>query len=125
MAADKVLVVDDEQHMLRLMEYNLKEHGYEVVTVANGESAIKAAKVERPSLILLDIKMPGMNGVEVYQALMADASTRGIPIIVVSILADEDKAKAIGARSYILKPFSPDVLIREVEEVLGGGGANG
>lgn len=119
MKGQRVLVVDDEQHMLRLIEYNLKEHGYEVTTVSDGEAAIRAARKEKPSLILLDIKMPGMNGVEVYKILKADRDTSGIPIIVVSIMADEEKAKAIGAKSYILKPFSPDLLIKEVKEALG------
>lgn len=120
----KVLVVDDEEHMVRLMEYNLLRNGYQVFTAFNGVEAIKKVNNCRPDLVLLDIRMPTMDGYEVCKVLKDSPSTRDIPIIIVSIIADKDKAEIMGASSYIMKPFSPQVLIAEIQEVLGGGVAS-
>jgi len=120
----KVLVVDDEIHMVRLMEYTLLRNGYQVLTAFNGVEAVSKVNSCRPDLILLDIRMPAMDGFEVCKVLKDAPSTRDIPIIIVSIIADKDKAEIMGASSYILKPFSPQALIAEIQEVLGGGAAS-
>ncbi len=120
MAKKKILAVDDEKHMLRLIQYNLSNSGFDVIMASNGEEAIIKAVSEKPDLILLDIKMPGMDGYEVCAAIKKNPVTSQIPVIFVSIMADDEKTKAIGANSYILKPFTPDVLIKEVLEVLAG-----
>jgi len=119
MDGKKILAVDDERHMLRLIEYNLSSSGYEVVTASNGSEALEKALNEKPDLILLDIKMPGMDGYEVCRELKNNPATSQIPIIFVSVMADDEKTKALGASSYILKPFSPDVLLKEIREVMG------
>jgi len=118
MDGKKILAVDDERHMLRLIEYNLSNSGFKVIPASNGEDALKIASSEKPDLILLDIKMPGMDGYEVCTKIKNDPGTSQIPIIFVSIMADDEKTKAMGASSYILKPFSPDILLKEVMDVL-------
>jgi len=119
MVGKRILAVDDERHMLRLLEYNLQNCGYDVITASDGPSAIRKVKGQSPDLILLDIKMPGMSGYDVCKQLKEEPSTAKIPVIFVSVLADDEKAKTMGARAYILKPFSPSTLIKEVKEVLG------
>jgi two-component system alkaline phosphatase synthesis response regulator PhoP len=119
MSRKTVLVVDDEEHMVRLMEYNLIRHGYDVLTAHDGLEAITKAGISVPDLILLDIRMPNMDGLEVCKILRGDERTQNIPIVIVSIIADREKAEIMGARAYILKPFSPSTLIEQVKEVLG------
>jgi len=119
MSRKTVLVVDDEEHMVRLMEYNLIRHGYDVLTAHDGLEAVKKVGVSVPDLILLDIRMPNMDGFEVCKILRSDERTQNIPIVIVSIIADREKAEIMGARAYILKPFSPRTLIEQVKEVLG------
>ena len=119
MNGKKILVVDDERYMLRLVEYNLKKSGYEVVTASDGVEAMEKISEGRPDLILLDIKMPRMDGYEVCKMLKQKKETRDIPVIIVSIISDREQAMAMGARSYIMKPFSPSVLLEEVKLALG------
>ena len=119
MNGKKILVVDDERYMVRLVEYNLKKSGYEVVTASDGVEAMEKISEGRPDLILLDIKMPRMDGYEVCKMLKQKKETRDIPVIIVSIISDREQAMAMGARSYIMKPFSPSVLLEEVKLALG------
>jgi two-component system alkaline phosphatase synthesis response regulator PhoP len=118
MGGQRILVVDDDVHMVRLMEYNLVRSGYQVCVAYNGKEAIEKASKDIPDVILLDIRMPVMDGFEVCKALRASHVTSGIPIVIVSVTADKEKAEIMGARSYILKPFTPKHLIEEVKEVL-------
>ena len=113
----KILAVDDEVHMLRLIEYSLTREGYTVLTAGNGKEAIEMANLERPDLILLDIRMPRMNGYEVFASLREQPKTTSIPVIFISILSDEEETIKLGAQR-IQKPFSPSVLIDKVRSVL-------
>ena len=113
----KILAVDDEVHMLRLIEYSLTREGYTVLTAGNGKDAIEMANLERPDLILLDIRMPRMNGYEVFASLREQPKTTSIPVIFISILSDEEETIKLGAQR-IQKPFSPSVLIDKVRSVL-------
>jgi CheY-like chemotaxis protein len=116
----KILVVDDEKHMVRLMEYNLKKQGYSVSTACNGLEALDKANKIKPDLILLDIKMPVMNGIEVCVRLKQNPETKNIPVIVVSVLADDEEVVSLGVRSAIPKPFAPERLLNEVKLALAG-----
>jgi len=121
MESQKILVVDDEKHIVQLMEYNLKKQGYSVDTAFNGLDALHKINNNKPDLILLDIKMPVMNGYEVCLQLKKKEETRDIPIIVVSVLADSDQVEALGVESQIIKPFDPGRLIDAVKHILGKG----
>jgi len=116
-----LLVVDDTPDNLRLLSTMLRDKGYKVRGVINGEMALKAARSTPPDLILLDISMPQMNGYEVCQHLKADARTSGIPVIFLSALdrvLDKVKAFAVGGVDYITKPFHLEEVLARVENQL-------
>jgi len=114
---NNILVVDDNVQNLKLLEQILTDAGYQVRLAGDGELALRSAMVQPPSLILLDIRMPGMDGFEVCRRLKADERTRDIPIIILSILEDErDKVEAFrqGAVDYITKPFQPEEVLARI-----------
>jgi PleD family two-component response regulator len=116
-----LLLVDDTPNNLRLLSAMLTEQGYEVRRVVNGQMALKTAQANPPDLILLDIKMPDMNGYEVCQRLKVDPVTRDIPVIFISALdevLDKVKAFAVGGVDYITKPFSEEEVFARVENIL-------
>jgi len=113
-----ILVVDDTPANLRLLSQMLAEQGYQVRPVPDGQLALAATRAEPPDLILLDIRMPEMNGYEVCEHLKADAQTRDIPIIFISALdATQDKVRAftVGGVDYITKPFHVEEVLARVE----------
>jgi PAS domain S-box-containing protein len=114
---DKILVVDDSSANLQLLMNLLSEHGYRVFPASDGELALEFVQSTLPDLILLDIKMPGMDGYEVCRRLKADQRTNTIPIIFLSALEDEhDKVKGFqaGGVDYITKPFQPEEMLARV-----------
>lgn len=116
-----ILLVDDTPNNLRLLSAMLSDQGYEVRRVVNGQMALKTAQAYPPDLILLDIKMPDMNGYEVCQHLKAISQTQAIPVIFISALdevLDKVKAFAVGAADYITKPFSEEEVLARVENIL-------
>lgn len=116
-----ILLVDDTPNNIRLLSAMLIDQGYEVRRVINGQMALKTAQANPPDLILLDIKMPDMNGYEVCQRLKAAIDTKDIPIIFISALdevLDKVKAFAVGGVDYITKPFSEEEVFARVENVL-------
>ena len=121
MPSDTILAVDDEVHILELISFNLKAAGYHVVTALTGEEALKRCEVERPSLVLLDIMLPGIDGLEVCRRLKGDRMTSNIPIIMLTARGDEvDKILGLelGADDYITKPFSVRELGARVKSLL-------
>lgn len=115
----KILIVDDEQSIRTLLEYNLKQAQYETVSVADGEEAVQKAESEKPDLILLDLMLPKMDGIDVCKTL----KQRGIdiPIIMLTAKGDElDKVLGLemGADDYMTKPFSPREVVARVKAVL-------
>lgn len=119
--ARKVLVCDDDPTILRLLQVNLEIEGYDVITATNGEEAFEAALRELPSVILLDIMMPRLNGYQTCERLKATAKTKGIPVVFLSAKAqqsDIDLGKAYGVDAYVTKPFNPDELIEVVERLM-------
>ncbi len=116
-----ILVVDDEEDILELIAYNLKKEGYQVITVLTGELALKETRNRLPDLILLDLMLPGLDGLEVCRQLKNSQTTRTIPIIMVTAKGEETDVVTgleLGADDYIAKPFSPKVLIARVRAVL-------
>ena len=121
MANELILAVDDEAHILELLSFNLEASGYRVVTAATGEDALVVCAQERPAMILLDIMLPGIDGVEVCRRLKSTSTTADIPIIMLTAKGDEvDKILGleIGADDYVTKPFSPRELVARVRAVL-------
>ena len=117
--ADKVLVVDVEREIRHLLQTSLSEEGYEVVAASNGEEAIELAKRENPQVILLDIEMPGIDGIETCKRLKAEEKTRLIPIIMMTTLGDRDiEAYLEGAADVVNKPFDIKQLASRVKSML-------
>ena len=117
----KLLVVDDEKDMLELVRYKFEQEGFAVVTADAGETAIDLARREAPSAIVLDIMMPGLDGLEVLKRLRGDQRTESIPIIFLTAKAGEaDRVVGLelGADDYVVKPFSPRELVARVKAVL-------
>ena len=117
----KILVVDDEPNILKLISFILKNNGYEVMEAASGPECLKKAKKETPDMIVLDVMMPKMDGFEVAKKIKSNATTRNVPILMLSSKAQfEDKMKGIdsGATDYITKPFDKQELIEKVQELL-------
>jgi len=122
MAANKILVVDDEMHIIRIVKYKLESAGFTVLTALNGEDALKVAREQKPALIFLDIMMPGLNGYEVCSELKNDPVTKDIIIIMLSAKgqeADKIKGLEVGVDEYITKPFSPQDLLDRARDLLG------
>jgi len=116
-----VLVVDDEEDLLELVRYNLAREGYRVTCVATGEEALKAARKQPPDLIVLDLMLPAVDGLEVCRRLKSESKTRDIPIIMLTAKSEESDMVAgleRGADDYIAKPFSPRVLSARVKALL-------
>jgi DNA-binding response OmpR family regulator len=117
----KILVVDDEPDALELLEINLKGAGYDVVTAPDGEQALKKARDLLPKLIILDLMLPEVDGLEVCKILRRDQRTSGIPIIMLTAKAGEvDRVLGLelGADDYVTKPFSPRELVLRVKRLL-------
>ncbi len=115
--AYKILVVDDEPTIVRLMEFILARQGHEMQVAVNGEEALEKIRAHAPDLVLLDIMMPRIDGYEVARAVRADPATAGLPIIMLSAKAQEEdirKGVEIGVDEYITKPFSPEHLVTVV-----------
>lgn len=121
MANEKILVVDDEEHIAELISYNLTSNGYKVITANNGIDAIKLAIEEKPSLILLDLMIPGKDGYGVCKEVRGNSEVKNIPIIMLTAKSEElDKILGLelGADDYITKPFSVRELLARVKAVL-------
>ena len=117
----RILVVDDEPDALELIEFNLQAAGYEVVTAADGAEGLKKARTAAPALILLDVMLPEMDGMEVCKTLKRDPTTAVIPIIMLTAKGAEiDRVLGLelGADDYVTKPFSPRELILRVKGLL-------
>jgi two-component system, OmpR family, alkaline phosphatase synthesis response regulator PhoP len=121
MPKEKILVVDDEEDILELITFNLAREGYIVFTADNGEKALKIATSEMPEMIVLDLMLPGIDGLEVSRILKSRANTKAIPIIMLSAKGDESdiiSGLELGADDYVTKPFSPKILIARIRAVL-------
>lgn len=116
----KVLIADDEADILEIIQFNLQTEGYEVVTAKNGDEAIELAKKTQPDLIILDIMMPGKNGIEVCNILRLQPAFQETLIIFLTALSDESteiRGLETGADDYLTKPVSPKVLVSKVNSL--------
>jgi two-component system phosphate regulon response regulator PhoB len=121
MAKERILVVDDEEDLLELVRYNLSKEGYRVACVATGEEAIEHARKEVPDLIVLDLLLPNVDGLEVCRRLKTDSKTKHIPILMLTAKSEEADVVTgleLGADDYMTKPFSPRVLLARLRTVL-------
>jgi two-component system phosphate regulon response regulator PhoB len=121
MSREKVLVIDDEEDILELVRYNLAKEGYRVSGVLSGEEALTKAKEEMPDVVLLDLMLPGLDGLEVCRRLKGNPTTSRIPIVMLTAKgedADIVTGLELGADDYVTKPFSPRVLLARIRAVL-------
>ena len=122
----KILVVEDEADLLDLVVYNLRKEGFKPLRAETGEKALEIAKAERPDLILLDLMMPGVDGLEVCRRLRANEATADIPIVMMTARVEESDAVvglSVGADDYVKKPFGVKELLARVRAVLRRTGA--
>jgi len=117
----KILLIEDEPDILEVIQYNLEREGHKVVACRNGEQGLSRIRTDNPDLVILDIMLPGMDGVEVCRQVKSDPITRSIPVIMVTAKSEESDVVlglGIGADDYISKPFSPRELVARVKVVL-------
>jgi len=117
----KILIVDDEAHIVELLAMNLRQHGFETCTASNGLNVLDLAVSERPDLILLDLMLPGISGLEACRLLKTDSRTISVPVIMLTAKSEEsDKVigLGIGADDYVTKPFGLRELIARIEVAL-------
>jgi two-component system, OmpR family, alkaline phosphatase synthesis response regulator PhoP len=121
MAKEKILVVDDEPDILELIRYNLAKEGYQVTCVPTGEAAIRKVRETKPDLVVLDLMLPGTDGLQVCREFKTGTETRHIPILILTAKAEDADivlGLELGADDYVTKPFSPRVLLARVRAVL-------
>ena len=121
MAKEKILIIEDEKDIVKMLDYNLKKEGFKTLSAHNGEDGLDMARKENPDLILLDLMLPEMDGLDVCKAIKNEAKTSHIPIIILTAKAQEtDKIVGLelGADDYMTKPFSPRELMARIKAVL-------
>ena len=121
MANERILIVDDEKDILELISFNLSKEGYSVVTASSGEEALASVAASPPDLVVLDLMLPGVDGLEVCRRLKQAEATRQIPVLVLTAKTEDSDiitGLELGADDYVTKPFSPKVLIARVRAVL-------
>lgn len=121
MASEKILVVDDETDIVKLVRYNLAQEGFEVICASSGEAALEMVSKEKPSLVVLDLMLPGISGLKVCKRIKGDPATKAVQVVMLTAKGeDSDIVTGIeaGADDYVTKPFSPKVLIARVKLAL-------
>ena len=119
----KILVCDDERHIVRLIQVNLEKQGYNIVTAYDGKEGLEKIKAEKPDLVVLDVMMPYRDGFEVLKNLRREPSTEMLPVIMLTAKAqDKDvfEGYSYGADMYLTKPFNPVELVSFVKRILSG-----
>lgn len=117
----KILVVDDEKDIIELVRYNLEKEGFVVISATDGEKALELVSIEEPEMIILDLILPGIDGLDVCRELKINDQTSSIPIIMLTAKGEESDIVVgleLGADDYITKPFSPRVLVARIKAVL-------
>jgi two-component system phosphate regulon response regulator PhoB len=116
-----ILVVEDEKDIVDLIEYHLKQSGFSVISALDGPSGLEVARKRRPSLVILDLMLPGMDGKDICRALKSNPLTQSIPVLILTARAEEmDRVIGfeLGADDYVTKPFSPRELVLRVKAIL-------
>jgi len=117
----RILVVDDEIYIVHILEFTLTMEGYEVLTAADGEEALRRVEQDRPDLVVLDIMMPKLDGYEVLRHIRGDEEFKQLPVILLSAKGrpiDREMGLEVGADDYIVKPFSPRRLLEKIQDLL-------
>lgn len=117
----KILVVDDEPDVVRLVEFRLQREGFEILTCSDGRSALDLLETEKPDLIVLDIMMPLMDGMEVLRQIRSHRATSRIPVIMLTAKTASvtvDEARQLWVSDYVMKPFDPEKLVTKVKKAL-------
>jgi len=117
----RILVVDDEIYIVHILEFTLTMEGYEVITAADGEEALRKIEATRPDLVVVDIMMPKMDGYEVCRRIRQDEETKKLPVILLSAKGrpiDRETGLEVGADDYMVKPFSPRRLLEKIKDLL-------
>jgi len=128
MPKETILVIEDDSDIIEIIQYNFEREGYRVLTSTNGEKGIETARSRRPALIILDLMLPGVDGLEVCKRLRASADTRNIPIVMLTAKGEESDivlGLGVGADDYVVKPFSPKELLARITAVLRRGDLKG
>ena len=118
---NRILIIEDESDIGELLEYNLQKEGYDTILANNGESGLQIAKKEKPNLLILDLMLPGIDGLDVCRLIKSDSNIKDISIVMLTALGQEEdivKGLESGADDYITKPFSFKVLIARIQSVL-------
>ena len=117
-----VLIADDDPDILALVTFKVRQAGYTLVTATDGAAALAAARETTPDLVVLDVSMPRMSGLEVCRELRKDAATAKVPVLLLTARAQEADIEAgfdVGADDYVVKPFSPRELVARIAAILG------
>lgn len=117
----KILIIDDEPDIIKVVKFRLIKMGYEVMTATNGKEGLEMVRPTKPDLVLLDFRMPFLNGDEVCKEIKKDESTKHIPVILMTASiqnALEENIQMMGADDYILKPFEPEELIKKIKRLI-------
>jgi len=119
--AKKILIIEDDPATQRLVDYSLRQEGYEVITASNGLDGIRKALGESPDLVILDVMLPGMDGFEICYRLRSEPATKKLPILMFSAKAqeiDKDTGIKVGADEYLTKPSPPAEIVSRVAKLL-------
>lgn len=117
----RVLVVDDEEDVVRLLEFRLQKEGFDVITATDGQSAVRITEQEKPDLVILDIMMPLMDGMEALRQIRSRRATSRIPVIMLTAKTASvtvDEARQLWVSDYIMKPFDPEKLVAKARKAL-------
>lgn len=117
----KILVVDDEPDVVRLVEFRLQKEGFDILTASDGRSALDLLEKETPDLIILDIMMPLMDGMEVLRQIRSHRATARVPVIMLTAKTASvtvDEARQLWVSDYVMKPFDPEKLVAKVKKAL-------
>ena len=115
-----ILVIDDEKDILKLLQYNLEKQGHQVIAAVSGEQGLDLARSKSPDLIILDLMLPGVDGLEICKMLRSDRATRQTPVLMLTAKSSETDqivGLEVGASDYIAKPFSVQVLLARVKNI--------
>jgi len=121
MSKETILVIEDERDIIEVIEYNFEREGYTVLSATNGEKGLEIARAKRPSVVILDLMLPGFDGIEVAKRLRRDPSTREIAIVMLTAKSEESDVilgLGVGADDYVTKPFKMKELLARVKAVL-------
>jgi CheY-like chemotaxis protein len=119
-----ILIVDDEPYMIRLLQHHVERAGYQMVKAVNGREALEKVESAKPDLIIMDVMMPELNGLEVLSQIRQKSETARLPVIIMTANAQrftKEQAETAGVSAFLTKPFSPTQLMLEIRRQLGEG----